>query len=280
MNILLVNANPVVSRLFALCSRDAKIVLEEVEKVDGLSQDKRYDLLFVDDASFAEDVREYIEEGNTEKKILLSYSNENVPDFDLTLQKPFLPSQILALLESVPERKENELVPDELVIFPVETEKKSSKTASIFPLAKEEIEEAVEEKETVEIGMENPHILDSREIEKIKDLLDMDEEEILPVEEELSEEAVEEKKVKAITEQLIAEGLEIVDEDEIVEIFQTDKKSPKKHKIKEVQPLGKKELKRIKKAFDDARLKLKPKKIKKLLGGKKVEIVLQLKDHR
>jgi hypothetical protein len=51
MNILLVNTNPVVSRLISLCMRDDDTVFEEVADVDVVALD-RYDVVFVDDASY------------------------------------------------------------------------------------------------------------------------------------------------------------------------------------------------------------------------------------
>jgi len=50
VKILLINANPVVSRLFALCTRDEHIQLDEAEDIKEAETGKGYDLLFVDDA--------------------------------------------------------------------------------------------------------------------------------------------------------------------------------------------------------------------------------------
>ncbi len=67
MKILLINANPVVSRLLALCTRDAHLLLDEVTCVDEV-KDMAYDLIFVDDGSYVDDVDAYLEEGNSKKK--------------------------------------------------------------------------------------------------------------------------------------------------------------------------------------------------------------------
>ena len=54
MNILLVNTNPVVSRLISLCVlRDEDTVFEEVTDVNTVNFD-RYDIVFVDDASYVD----------------------------------------------------------------------------------------------------------------------------------------------------------------------------------------------------------------------------------
>ncbi|AKF24063.1 hypothetical protein YH65_00555 [Sulfurovum lithotrophicum] len=105
-----------------------------------------------------------------------------------------------------------------------------------------------------------------------------EEEESLPTEEELPDEVVEQRKVNAIKAQLIADGLEIVEEGEIVEALGTGKKSKKKKKRVETGPFSKDEFAAIQKAFTDELLKLKPKKIKKLLKGKEIEVKLKLKD--
>ena len=283
MKILLINFNPVVSRLFALCTRDEHIELDEVEDIKDVEEGKKYDLLFVDDASYTDTAREFIDNHNLGKKVFISYEQERVPGFDMTLKKPFLPSQILEIMQSVEVKEEKQEVEEEPVIFPLEKEENTpteeteeNEMPSIFPLATEEIEEELSD----ETLPESPHILDSREIEKIKGLLDMEEEEeTLPIEEELPEEVVEQRKVEAIKAQLIADGLEIVEEEEIVETLDAGKKSKKKKKKVETGPFSKEEFDAIQKAFTAALFKLKPKKVRKLLKGKKTEITLKLKDH-
>ena len=275
MKILLVNSNPVVSRLFALCTRDADIELDETEDIDTVEKEKYYDLMFVDDASYVDNVKEFIGNQNIGKKVFISYEPGTIPGFNITLKKPFLPSQILTIMENVTvSEATKEEKEEDVMIFPLdgkETLQEEKVAVSIFPLAKEEVEEE-------EIVPENPHILDSREIEKIKDLLEMEEGEALPVEEELPEEVVEQRKVEAITAQLIADGLEIVEEEEIVETIHAGKKSKKKKKREDTVPFSKEEFNAVQKAFREALFRLKPKKIKKLLKGKKVELKLKLKD--
>ena len=274
MKILLINNNPVVSRLFALCTRDEYIVLDEIEDIKEVEEGKEYDLIFVDDASYVESVREFIESHhNMGKKVFISYAQENKHGFDMTLKKPFLPSRILEIMQSVVVKEEKQETEEEPVIFPLENEE--NKTPSIFPLSTEEIEEDLGK----EVLPENPHILDSKEIEKIKGLLDMEEEEEnLLIEEGVPDEVVEQRKVEAIKAHLIADGLEIVEEEEIVETLDADKKSKKKKKRVATGPFSKEEFSAIQKAFTAELFKLKPKKIKKLLKGKKIEVKLKLKD--
>jgi len=283
VKILLINFNPVVSRLFALCTRDEHIELDEAEDIKDAGEGKKYDLLFVDDASYVDSVREFMERHHSiGKKVFISYDQERVHGFDMTLKKPFLPSQILEIMQSVDVREEKPKAEEEPVIFPLEKEEhiplqeEESEIPSIFPLATEEIEEELSDGTLPE----SPHILDRREIEKIKGLLDMEEEEeTLPIEKELPEEVVEQRKIEAIKAQLIADGLEIVEEEEIVETLDAGKKSKKKKKKMERGPFSEEEFDAIQKAFTAALFKLKPRKIRKLLKGKKTEITLKLKDY-
>ncbi len=67
MNILLININPVVSRLIMLCLHDNPTLLEEVENVSGLKSD-RYDLVFVDDSSYDKSVEDFFKNIEVGKK--------------------------------------------------------------------------------------------------------------------------------------------------------------------------------------------------------------------
>ena len=102
----------------------------------------------------------------------------------------------------------------------------------------------------------------------------------------LSDDEYEARKVKAIKEQLIADGLEIVEENEIVEelsiavddISEKTKKSKKKSKKKKETPFSPKELAQIEEVLSVAITNLKPKKIEKLLKGKEIKIKIKLGD--
>ena len=129
-------------------------------------------------------------------------------------------------------------------------------------------------------------------------------------EEELSDETYEERKIAAIKEQLIAEGLEIVGEEEIVEelsiksddeslmtVFSSEdddtttdkkvkdkkksrrnekKKSKKKKKKKKDLAFSEEELEHIEDAVQVAIATLKRKQMKKLLKGKEIEVTIKL----
>ena len=258
MKILLININPVVSRLLTLCTRDEHIELIEVDNAKKCEKIS-YDIVFVDESSYVDDVKELLEKLKARKKVFISYSNEAMKGFDETIKKPFLPSQIIAIIENVekvePEEDEAEQsTQNDTVVLHSSAEDEELILPDIFHLNEEN-------EETDDISKSEEHagteILDNNEIEKIKALLDMDDEDDLHKEDEiLSDDEYEARKVKAIKEQLIADGLEIVEENEIVEELslsaldtskETDQKLEKKKKKKaEAKLKTKKEIKQKK----------------------------------
>lgn len=278
MKILLINDNPVVSRMLALCTRDVHMVLDEVKRIDAI-KDVAYDLLFVDDASYVDHIDALLKDGSIRKKVFISYDGDVVQGFDETIKKPFLPSQIINVIDnvdmSVPYEKEEEFVEENNVsIFPLSSEKESVEEEVLpdifsLPIEDEEVDDVLELEEDA-----GPEILNSDEIEKIKALLDMDDE-IAENEDDalLSDDEYEARKVKVIKEQLIADGLEIVEENEIVEELSITALDAYKE-----TGFSKDELSRIEDAVVVALKKMKPKKIKKLLKGKKTEIKIKLED--
>jgi DNA-binding response OmpR family regulator len=283
MNILLLNTNPVVSRLLSLCIRKEDMVLEEITDLSMVKLDK-YDIAFIDDNAYEPEVQDLLQDLMIGKKIFLAGKQGNIvalEAFDEVITKPFLPSQITAAIERfsnhAEEKEEHE---EERFIFPLSQEERKDETVQT------EEDSAKEEKESIEIS-QDPEVLDSNEIERIKALLeeeDEDDEEVLQIEDE---EAYEARKVEVITEHLEADGLEIISEDEIVSLLSTKPKKKKMNKKK----TKKAEKKRSKKAekeetytFEEALIAaiegMKPKKIKKLLKDAEVTIKINFKDKK
>jgi len=282
MHILLINSNPVVSRLLALCTRDQDIILEEVETIISLKRHS-YDIVFVDDERYQNEVLALDTHVSASKKVLFSNEKSDINIFDLIIQKPFLPSQITEVLENIDVEDVKDVEP--------QTEEKQG---FIFPLASEATHFEVEAEEETKV-------LDVDEIEKIKSLLVMEDVEESTV---LSDEEIEAKKIEVIKEQLIADGLEIVDEEDIVEelsakdtinIFDIveeiavpqvkkhtskDKKFKKKSKKKKSVAFTEEGREHIEDAVQVAIASLKRKKMKKLLKGKKVKISIQLEEQK
>ncbi|WP_309499348.1 hypothetical protein [Sulfurovum sp.] len=299
MKILLVNANPVVSRVLALCTRDEHMVLDEVKSVEAV-QKVGYDILFVDEASYTDNLSVLLEGLDIRKKVFLSFSEDFMRGFDETVKKPFLPSQIIKIIA---QPSIFEVLDDVLEEGIVESSTPEN-TISIFPLcAEESIKEEISptaaplpiEDVVLEVGLKNQEVLGTKvlnmdDIVRIKELLDMGDDGIEINEAEfLGDDAYEARKTKVIKEQLIAEGLEILEEDEMVEALSASvekasekldkqlKKIKKRHKKKIA--LGENERFNMEEALSAVIANLKPKKIKKLLNGEEIKIKIKLEDH-
>jgi hypothetical protein len=281
----------VVSRLVSLCVREDDIVLEEVIDMDAVMGEE-YDILFVDDLSYVEDVKHRVPTLQIKKKVFLSSKQSEdivLEDFSEVIKKPFLPSQITAVIEAFKaDKNTNDSVKEETVsneseesfIFPLSTEEKSIE--EILSLDGDVPKEAHEETVSLLDGIpKSSNVLDVNEIDKIKALLDENEKE----ESVDTDEDYETRKVKVITEQLASDGLEIVSEDEIVDILSQKSKKKKSKKEK-----SKKEKKRAKKekdetyTFEEALLAaiegMKIKKIRKLLKHADINITIRFKDEK
>jgi len=117
MKILLINNNPVVSRLTALSARKEDIEIDEVQEVTELNTDS-YDIVFVDADSWTKDVRDVISENIKVQKTVLFYSDEEENEkenFDLSILKPFLPSEVSAVIRLVEDEKNINLSDDNVV---------------------------------------------------------------------------------------------------------------------------------------------------------------------
>ncbi len=105
MKILLINSNPVVSRLTALSARKEEIQVEEVQNINEITNSK-YDILFVDSDSFNTNIESSISKDIKAQKRVLFYSQDDKiskDSFDITILKPFLPSEVSAVIRSVEE---------------------------------------------------------------------------------------------------------------------------------------------------------------------------------
>ena len=303
MNILLINDNPVVSRLLVLCTRDDAVTLNEVAVAKDVKDDL-YDIVLVDDASYDQDVNDLLPRFNESKKVFISYNGDKMTGFDATIKKPFLPSKIFELMKSVEPLSEVLTVnqdPEETVVVNERAEEDDNPT--IFPLTAEEntdVESFQKPDEfnlehedillnlenAMEKEVENPVVLDSDEIEKIKTLLDMDEE-IEVVDDILSDEEREVRKIEVIKEQLIADGLEIVEEDAIVKELSVNldgtlekrKKEKKKKNKSKKKKQAEKNMASIEDAVKLVMSNITKKQMKKLLKGKEIEVRIQLENN-
>ena len=288
MNILLLNTNPVVSRLVALCMRDDTITFREVSDISDAG-DTTYDIIFVDDASYNNETAAFLDTLNTGKIVFFSRrdSGEEVGgSFDRVIKKPFLPSQIQAVIDEVATLQVPDTVSEEVLVDErAETVKENSETSDdehfIFPLAAS-AEESDEEVPLMDSGEEetSPKVLDSHEIDQIKALLEESDEEISPLAQEEAD--YEARKVEVITQKLEEDGLEIVAEEEIIEALSGEASAEAEKKEKKKRKKKKKKQKEDVYTFEEALLaaieNMKPKQIKKLLKNAEVHISIKFKD--
>jgi len=97
MKIVLINKNPVVSKLIELSIKDTDYKIIETEDINIINED--YDLFIIDDSCYNADMEQIISNKNV---ILLT----NIKKFSdeshtfKTLPKPFLPTQLFNLINS------------------------------------------------------------------------------------------------------------------------------------------------------------------------------------
>jgi len=105
MKILLINSNPVVSRLTALSARKEEIQIDEVQEINEISN-RKYDIVFVDADSWSKELDNAISKDIQAQKRVLFYAQDdknNKELFDISILKPFLPSEVSAVIRSVEE---------------------------------------------------------------------------------------------------------------------------------------------------------------------------------
>lgn len=149
MKILLINNNPVVSRLTALSARKEDIEIDEIQEVTELGLNS-YDIVFVDSDSWTKDVRDVISENINMKKSVLFYSDgdeDEQESFDITILKPFLPSEVSAVIRSVEETLEPSTPLSETEEnYEILNESKKTLEDDLFELAPLETKEEQKEK--------------------------------------------------------------------------------------------------------------------------------------
>ena len=257
MNVLLINANPVVSRLFSLCTQDDEIVLYEISDISQVD-DFEYEVVFIDDDSYNVNSETFLLSLHNAKKVLIAYNNKPDSNFEEVIKKPFLPSKIIETIKRLEEP------------FVMSTPKLSTKLEKDSFDALFEAKKAKEKKNSSDKRQEESTILDTSEIDKIKSLLEMQNKEEAVA---IKEEEFEARKVEVIKEHLLADGLEIVEEDEIVEKLTKKEQSKEKKFV-----ITDEDLELIEEAVEIVMTKLSQKQMRKLLKGKEIEIKIKLED--
>ena len=160
MNVLLINANPLVSRLFSLCTQDDEIVLYEISDISQVD-DFEYEVVFIDDDSYNVNSETFLLSLHKTKKVLITYDNKPNSNFEEVITKPFLPSKIIEIIKRLEEP------------FVISTPSLSTKLEKDSFDAFFEAKKAKEKKNSNDKTQEESSILDSSEINKIKSLLEI-----------------------------------------------------------------------------------------------------------
>ncbi|MCB4778285.1 MAG: hypothetical protein LGB53_01475 [Sulfurovum sp.] len=322
MNILLINTNPVVSRLISLCTHnDKSIVFEEIMDVTEASENT-YDIIFVDHASYDDQVVFLDQIANIGKLVFLSSydtDEEVAKKFDIVVKKPFLPSQIQAIVDQV--KTETPLTEEELALLEVEdlNEIISENTPDIDILQEvpkekhitsplkdtdsnirnETKEEDVIKAEEQEESSDMPKVLDGNDIEQIKILLDENDDSMPSINLDdslIRNETKEEDVIKAEEQEESSDIPKVLDgndieqiktlsdenDDSMSSINLDDSLEIETCKAEAIIPQKLKEKEEVS-ALEEALLvaieEMKPKKIKKLLEGAEISIKIRFKDN-
>ncbi len=186
MKLLLINKNPVVSRMMKMSVPKAGFEMEESEDIYNLPSGE-YDVVVIDDEMYDENFWEVVKKSVQYKKagLIKGSKGQDVEGFDFVLPKPFLPTDLIEILRTI--KTEIELRQESLGHEPTE------QGESIV-----EIEEEPEESPFISEPMEKSGILDESEVQQVAELLEDEE----PLQE--SEDAIE----KGIGEEEVQKGFE------------------------------------------------------------------------
>ncbi|HHO42323.1 MAG TPA: hypothetical protein ENN12_03085 [Epsilonproteobacteria bacterium] len=113
MNILLINKNPIVSRLMELATQNSETQIIETKDTNAIANSSQYDIVFVDDGCCNPlDIDNYFQKTPLStpliliaNKTTLSLLKNGPKGVAHILKKPFLPSHLVALLENIKEKK-------------------------------------------------------------------------------------------------------------------------------------------------------------------------------
>jgi len=199
MRLLLINKNPVVSRMMQMSVPKAGFDIEECDNVYDLPTGT-YEVVVIDDEMYDENFMHDIKQHVKFRQLgLISASHTAAGDeFDFVLTKPFLPTDLIEVLRTVKTKIEEAPAPqeekepfDQLLEenksepfgeFIKEEREESlehfAQAASQAPLGESivEVEESIEESPFVEKIEEPGDVLDKSELEKVSELLQETEE--------------------------------------------------------------------------------------------------------
>ncbi|WP_201352445.1 hypothetical protein [Hydrogenimonas urashimensis] len=102
MRILLINQNPIVSKLAGLSAQKSGYEIVEEFSLDEMERGD-YDVLFIDSAKLDAETPETLKRRTGVKRTCLIYAEdeEKIPGFDYYIKKPFLPTEMVDLMGEI-----------------------------------------------------------------------------------------------------------------------------------------------------------------------------------
>ncbi|NPA56810.1 MAG: hypothetical protein GXO19_03630 [Epsilonproteobacteria bacterium] len=179
MRLLLINKNPVVSRMMQMSVPKAGFDIEECESVYDLPTGE-YEVVVIDDEmydqNFLQDIKQNIK--YYQLGIITSAKSGNLQDFDFVLTKPFLPTDLIEILRRVKGEIENQ---KQKLPPPVEPQQKDQEEFGNFLKSEEsflgteerivEIEEPQEESPFVVPSQDRGGLFKEEEVQEVAQLL-------------------------------------------------------------------------------------------------------------
>ncbi len=187
MKLLLINKNPVVSRMMMMSVPKAGFEIEECEDVYHLPSGN-YDVVVIDDEMYDENFLNVIKQNLKyyQLGLVTSSKNINASEFDFLLSKPFLPTDLIEILrkiktdiesqkEQVPLfKEEGKEEPSPFDMFMEEESTPAEPQESIV-----QIEEEPEESPFVTEDLGKSGVLDEGDLHEVTQLLEEKEENIV-----------------------------------------------------------------------------------------------------
>ena len=179
MRLLLVNKNPVVSRMMQMSVPKAGFEIEECDNVYALPSGT-YEVVVIDDEMYDENFLHDIKQHVSYKQLGLITATRayDSNEFDFILSKPFLPTDLIEILRKVRttlEKESPQTLNTSTIKEPFDTFLQSKSQENKSPLSEldslVEIEDLIEESPVVEEIEEKGDVLDKNEIATVSKLL-------------------------------------------------------------------------------------------------------------
>ncbi len=224
MKLLLINKNPVVSRMMMMSVPKAGFEIEECDDVYLLPSGS-YDVVVIDDEMYDENFLKVIKQNLKyyQLGLVTNSKNINTSEFDFLLSKPFLPTDLIEILRKI--KTDIESQKEKVPLFKEEEKEESSpfdmlveESAPSLPPSPTQpqesivqIEEEPEESPFVTENLEKSGVLDEGELSEVSKLLE--EKEVSTFDEESSSSTPvvpeePEQKEEKLKEPSLDEGLE------------------------------------------------------------------------